>query len=65
MKMIIRENTFLGCYEVTTKENYYSVISNARKIQRLKFSDFSSVEEVIEYYCKYFKSKPEDFEVIG
>lgn len=52
----------LGGLKCTTKENYYSAIQDARKIMDCK--DFENPQEIIEYYCKYFHSKPEDFIVI-
>ena len=60
MKMVIYK--VLGVYHCTTEENYNARIQNERRIQRLW--DFNSAEEIIEYYCKYFNSKPEDFTVI-
>lgn len=33
-----------------------------RKITKLK--DFENPAEIIEYYCKYFNSKPTDFEIL-
>lgn len=49
----------LGIYYATSERNYNAVIRNAREVQELR--DFNSAEEIIEYYCKYFGSKPEDF----
>ena len=52
-----------GIYCVTTKENYNAGIQNARAIHKMQ--DFNSAEEIIEYYCKHFGSKPEDFIIKG
>ena len=48
--------------KVTPESNYNARIRNERKVTDC--SAFSNAEEVIEYYCKYFGCKPEDFEVI-
>jgi hypothetical protein len=48
-----------GIYYTTTEENYKARIQDARAIQRLP--DFNSAEEIINYYCKYFGNKTEDF----
>ena len=61
MKIVIYKA--LGIYYATSERNYYSVIRNAREVQELK--DFNSVEEIIEYYCKYFGSQPEDFIIVA
>lgn len=60
MKMVIYKRC--GNYTVTTLKNYKSYIQDTRKIQDC--SAFNSAEEIIDYYCKYFHSKPEDFTVI-
>lgn len=60
MKMVIYKCH--GTYYVTNEENYNAVIQNAREIHKLQ--DFNSAEEVIEYFCKYFGSKDEDFIII-
>lgn len=52
-----------GIYYVTTEENYKARIQNARAIHKMQ--DFNSAEEIIEYYCKHFGSKAEDFIIIG
>ena len=57
MKHIIYKN-FLG-YCVTTLENYNAKIRNERAVQ--KCYDFKNTDEIIEYYCEYFKCKREDF----
>jgi hypothetical protein len=51
-----------GIYYTTTEENYKARIQNARAIHEMK--DFSSAEEIIEYYCKHFGSKAEDFIIV-
>ena len=53
----------LGIYYATSESNYYAVVRNAREVQKLE--DFNSAEEIIEYYCKYFGSKAEDFIVVN
>ena len=60
MKMVIYKT--VGGYCVTSEENYNAVIQNAREIHQMQ--DFDSAEEVIEYFCKYFGSKAEDFIII-
>jgi hypothetical protein len=60
MKMVIyKEN---GIFKVTTEENYKAQIRNARCIQSME--GFDTAQEIIDYYCKYFKSAPENFIVI-
>lgn len=60
MKMVIyRELGVLCC---TALENYKARIRNAKQVQRL--ADFDTPQEIIEYYCKYFGSVPEDFTII-
>lgn len=57
MKMVIYK---VGeTYYVTNEDNYNAVVQNARAIHCMQ--DFDSAEEVIEYFCKYFGSKAEDF----
>ena len=60
MKMVIYK--IFNVYHCTTEENYNARVQNARAIKKL--ADFENAEEIIEYYCKYFNSKPEDFIVI-
>ena len=60
MKLVIYKA--LGTIYVTTEENYNARIQNARKIHKL--DAFDSVEEVIEYYCKHYFCKVEDFIII-
>ena len=52
-----------GVYCVTTEENYNARIANARAIHKMQ--DFNSAEEIVDYYCKHFGSKPEDFTIMG
>lgn len=61
MKTVIYRN-WNGNLMTTTEENYKARIQDARKIHNMK--EFSSPESIIEYYCKYFGSKPEDFVII-
>jgi hypothetical protein len=60
MKIVIYQA--LGIYYATSERNYYAQIRNAREVQELR--DFNSAEEIIEYYCKHFGSKTEDFIII-
>ena len=57
MKHVIYKN-LLG-YCVTTEQNYYAKIRNERAVQ--KCYEFESVNEIIDYYCEYFKCNPNDF----
>ena len=53
MKLVIYKSD--GVYCVTPKTNYDSYIWDTRKIQRL--DGFETADEVIDYYCKYSRSK--------
>ena len=57
MKTVIYKSA--GIYCTTTEANYNARISNARAVYKL--SDFNSAQEIVDYYCKYFGSKAEDF----
>ena len=57
MKMVIFKDLF--GYAVTPEDNYNARIRDERKVTNC--SAFSSAEEIIGYFCKYFNSKPEDF----
>lgn len=48
-----------GSFKVTPKSNYDACIMNARLVTDCR--DFSSPEEIITYYCKWFGSSPDDF----
>ena len=61
MKWIIFKN-FKG-YAVTSVDNYNARIRDERKV--VDCSAFDSPEEIIEYYCKWFNSAPEDMIVEG
>ena len=51
---IIRKS--LGCYEFTSKDNYNSRISDARKILKLNERDgFVTIDDCIDYANKYLK----------
>lgn len=52
-----------GIYYTTTEENYAAGIQNARAIHKMQ--DFNSAEEIINYFCKYFGSKTEDFIILN
>ena len=60
MKMVVYKAG--GIYYVTSEENYNARIQNARAIHKMQ--DFNSAHEVIEYFCKHFGSKVEDFIII-
>ena len=60
MKIVIFKQG--GTYYTTTEENYNAKIQNARAIH--KMDNFNSAEEIKDYYCEYFGSKPKDFIVI-
>lgn len=47
---------------VTTEDNYNNRIMDERKITLCR--DFSSPDEIIEYYCKYFNCVPADFIIL-
>ncbi len=55
-QVIFKECGHLKC---TSEQNYRAFIRNARMVQDC--SEFDSPAEIIEYYCKYFESKPDDF----
>ena len=57
MKTVIFKT--LKGYATTSEENYNSRIRNERKVTDC--SAFGSTTEIIDYYCKYFGSKPEEF----
>lgn len=44
---------------VTSEENYNRRIKNAREIKRM--DGFTTVEEVIDYWVKWFGVQPEQF----
>lgn len=60
MKIVIYKAE--GIYYTTTEENYAAGTQNARAIHKMQ--DFESAEEIINYYCKHFGSKTEDFIII-
>lgn len=57
MKIVIYKVN--GAYYTTTEENYNAIIQNARLIH--KMDGFTSTQEIIEYYCKYFNSNIDEF----
>ena len=61
MKYVIYK--VLGDFYVTTKENYDVRIRNSREI--IKAVGFETAEEIVEYYCKNIRVKPEDFIIIS
>lgn len=60
MKNIIYKNIFGYC--VTTEQNYYAQIQNARLIQRCY--DFKSAYDIIDYFCNYFGYSSEEFLIV-
>ena len=65
-KFVIYSENSLLCgriFYVTSEENYNRRIQNAREIKRM--DGFSTVEEVIDYWVKWFGVQPEDFIVRG
>lgn len=61
MKTVIYKDYF-GKYMATNESNYYARIQNAKRIQDL--SQFESVQEIIDYYCKWFGAQPDEFIII-
>lgn len=61
MKYVIYKS--LKGYCVTSEKNYKSRISNTREIQDC--SAFKSAKEIIDYFCKYFKRKEDDFIIVN
>ena len=59
-KLVIYKS--FGSYKCTTFSNYFGMIRNERLVQDC--SAFDSAAEIIEYYCKWFGSKEEDFEIM-
>lgn len=60
MKTVIyKEN---GAYKTTNETNYNRVIRNAREVHTM--NDFESVEEIVEYYIKWFGCNREEFIVV-
>ena len=57
MKLVIFKHGNILC--VTPEDNYNARIMNARKVQNCK--DFGNAAEIIEYYVRWFGSKPDDF----
>lgn len=62
MKMVIYKNETFSEYCVTTRGNYNSYAQNAREIQRFPANEWT-VKDIMDYYCQYLGSKPEDFAV--
>lgn len=57
MKLVIFREC--GRLKVTNEQNFQAFIRNARMVQDC--GSFDNPTEIIEYYCKYFGSKPDDF----
>ena len=49
-------------FHITSEANYNARIQNARAIHQLK--EFTSIPEIIDYYCTHFGSKLDDFLVV-
>lgn len=62
MKMVIDKNKVLNEYCVTTRKNYNSYVQNAREFQYFPADEWT-VQDIIDYYCQYCGSKPEDLQV--
>lgn len=58
MKIIIAKE--FGDYIITDEKNYNARIRDARAVQKLKENEWT-IEEIIDYYCKYCKAKKTDF----
>ena len=63
MKMVIYFNSFVNEYRVTTRKNYHSYVQDARIIQSYSASEWSP-QEIIDYYCKYCRCEPDDFDIM-
>lgn len=61
MKKMILYKTISG-YEMTTAANYQSTIQNANLITKLY--DFETVQDILDYYEKYFKIPTSDIYVV-
>lgn len=61
MTKMILYKSFLG-YEATTEANYKAVIQNPRLIT--KFYDFETVQEILDYYERYFKIPASDIYIV-
>jgi nitrogenase subunit NifH len=59
-KMVIYKQN--NVFYVTSKVNYNARIQNSRVVH--KMSDFNSADEIIDYFCKHFNSKKENFEIV-
>ena len=46
-EMVIRK--VLGDWEVTTKENYLSYITDVRQVMKVSSREFNNINEVVEY----------------
>lgn len=57
MKLVIFKHGNALC--VTPEDNYNARIMNARKVQNC--ADFGNAQEIIDYYVRWFGSKPNDF----
>ena len=56
-KLVIYKS--LGDFKITPESNFKARIQNANKITDLK--DFDTVDEIIDYYKKWFHSTEDDF----
>lgn len=65
-KLVIKK--ILDVYNVIPEEffdfnrNEIKNMANARRIQKL--DDFTSAQEIIDYYCKWFNCTPDEFIVV-
>lgn len=58
MRMVITKE--FGNYIVTDEKNYNAYIRDVRAVQKLKENEWT-VDEIIDYYCKYCKMQKSDF----
>lgn len=61
MKKMVLYKTISG-YEMTTAANYQATIQNARLITKLY--EFETVQEILDYYEKYFKIPASDIYIV-
>lgn len=46
-------------YKVTPESNYHAMIRNARQVTDC--SGFANPDEIIRYYCRWFRCSADDF----
>lgn len=60
MKMVIYKT--LDGWAVTPRDNYYSYVQDAHKVQRFPSSEWNSEQEIIDCLCRYTSATVNDFE---